>query len=175
SVATVVDASHSVLRELADMKAAARTLAKSLSPRDEIAVVAFAAQAQLVLPFTRDRALLERAMASPALAQVADSTQSNIYQAVYLTARELFQDRPGRKAIVLLTDGQDSGLGLSWDPASATLPPASARQNSGAKADRLTFEDLARELAAAGVEGYATSPHTRPSARTGPRPAHDTA
>jgi len=166
SVALVLDASPSVFRELAGMKAAARTLAKYLSPRDEIAVVAFAAQAQLVLPFTRDRALLERAMASPALAQVADSTQSNIYQAVYLTARELFQDRPGRKAIVLLTDGQDSGLGLSWDPASATLPPAGARQNSGAKADRLTFEDLARELAAAGVEVYAISTQPRPRAMT---------
>ena len=166
SVALVLDASPSVFRELAGMKAAARTLAKYLSPRDEIAVVAFAAQAQLVLPFTRDRALLESAMTSPALAQVADSTQSNIYQAVYLTARELFQDRAGRKAIVLLTDGQDSGLGLSWDPASATLPPAGVRQNSSAKADRLTFEDLARELAAAGVEVYAISTQPRPRAMT---------
>jgi len=160
SVALVLDASPSVFRELVEMKAAARRLAKYLSPRDEIAVVAFAAQAQLVLPFTRDRALLESAMASPALAQVADSTQSNIYQAVYLTARELLQDRAGRKAIVLLTDGQDSGLGLGWDPASAMLPPPGVRQN------RLTFEDLARELAAAGVEVYAISTQPRPRAMT---------
>src|SRR3989441_2628817 len=110
SVALVLDASPSVFRELAGMKAAVRTLAKYLSPRDEIAVVAFAAQAQLVLPFTRDRALLESAMASPALAQVADSTQSNIYQAVYLTARELFQDRAGRKAIVLRSEEHTSEL-----------------------------------------------------------------
>ena len=164
SVALVLDASPSVFRELADMKAAARTLAKYLSSRDEIAVVAFAAQAQLGLPFTRDRALLERAMASPALAQVADSTQSNIYQAVYLTARELFRDRAGRKAIVLLTDGQDSGLGLGWDPASAMPPPAGVLQS--AKSDRLTFEDLARELAAAGVEVYAISTQPRPRAMT---------
>ncbi len=166
SVALVLDASPSVFRELAEMKAAARRLAKYLSPRDEIAVVAFAAQAQLVLPFTRDRALLERAMASPVLAQVADSTQSNIYRAVYLTTRELFRDRAGRKAIVLLTDGQDSGLGLGWDPASAMPSPAGGPQNSGVKADRLTFEDVARELAAAGVEVYAISTQPRPRPMT---------
>ncbi len=158
-VALVVDASPSVFRELNEMKAAARALAATLAPRDEVAVVAFAGQAQLLLPFSRDRAMLERVFGSRELAQVANSAQSNIYQAVYLTARELFRGRTGRKAIVLLTDGQDSGLALSWDP-------AGAGPQRGAKADRLTFEDVARELAAAGVELYAISTQPRPRAMT---------
>ena len=78
--------------------------------------MAFADQTHLLLPFSRDRNLLAAALASPELARVANSSQSFIYQAVYLTARELFRGRSGRKAIVLLTDGQDSGLGLTWDP-----------------------------------------------------------
>lgn len=159
SIALVLDASPSVFRELTEMKAAARTLAKEISLQDEVAVVAFAGETQLLLPFSRDRILLERAIASPALAQVADSRESNIYQAVYFAARELFRGRTGRKAIVLLTDGQDSGLGLGWNPTSALPQP-------GQRANRLAFEDVARELAADGVEVYAISTQPRPRAMT---------
>ena len=159
SIALLLDASPSVFREFAEMKAAARALSEGLAPADDVALAAFAGSTYLLLPFTRDRALLERAIASPALKQVANSSESNIYQAIYLAARELFRGRTGRKALVVLTDGQDSGLGLGWDPASALPPP-------GEKANRLTFEDVARELAAAGVEVYAISTQTRPKAMT---------
>ncbi len=158
-IALAIDASPSVFRELDRMKAAARALAEKLSPLDDVAVVAFAAQAHLLLPFSRDRALLERAIASPELARVANFRESNIYRAIYLTARELFRNRSSRKAILLLTDGQDSGLGLTWD-ASSALPQA------GERANRLAFEDVARELAAAGVELYAISTQPRPRAMT---------
>lgn len=159
SIVLVLDMSPSIYRQFADMKAAARSLSARLSPQDEVAVVAFAAQAHLLLPFSRDRALLARALASPELARVANSDESNIYRAVYLTARELFAGRQGRKAILLLTDGQDSGLGLSWELASAA-PPAEVA------GDRLTFEDVARELTADGVELYAISTENRPRAMT---------
>jgi VWFA-related protein len=78
---------------------------------------------------------------------------------VYLVASELFRDRTGRKAIILLTDGQDSGLGLSWDPASMQPRP-------GAQNNRLTFEDVARKLAAEGVELYVISTQNRPRGMT---------
>ncbi len=161
NVALVFDASPSVFRELEEMKTAARELTLHLAPLDEVAVVAFASEAQLLVPFSRDRRLLERAMDSSALARVADSPRSNIYQAIFLTARELFRTRPGRKAIVVLTDGQDSGLGLGWDPASAA-----PRVGAGEDPNRLSFEDVARELAADGVELHAVSTQTRPRAMT---------
>jgi len=44
------------------------------------------------------------------------------------------------ETIVLLTDGQDSGLGLTWDA-------SSAQPREGAAASRLAFDDVARELA----------------------------
>jgi Ca-activated chloride channel family protein len=159
SIVLVLDASPSIFRELAQMKTAARALAEKLSPLDEVAVVSFSAQAHLLLPFSRDRAALEKALDSNALARVEDSSKSNIYQAVYLAAAELFRGRTGRKAIVLLTDGEDSGLGLTWDPYTAA-------PKTGKDADRLTFEDVARALAAAGIELYAVSTATRPKAMT---------
>ena len=110
SIALVIDASPSIYRELGQMREAARSLSNSLGSQDEVAVVAFSDQAHLLLPFSRDRGLLAAALGSPELARVANSSQSFIYQAVYLTARELFADRAGRKAIVLLTDGPGQRL-----------------------------------------------------------------
>lgn len=156
SIAVVMDASPSIYRELREMRAAARALAEVLAPQDEIGVVAFSREAHLLLPLTRDRALLERALQSPELARVANESTSNIYRAVYLTARDLLKGRSGRKAILLLTDGQDSGLGLNWNPASAGAQP-------GETSGRLSFEDVVRELAAEEIEVYAisTEPHPR--------------
>ena len=160
SVALVIDASPSVLRDIEEMKAAAQTLARELETQDEVAVVSFDADAYVLLPFSRDRAALGKAIERVNVARGPTAKRgSNIYEAVYLVAQELFRGRTGRKAIVLLTDGQDSGLGLSWSPDSA-LPKA------GDLRGRLTFEDVARTLAAAGVELQAVSTQPRPKAMT---------
>lgn len=158
SIALLLDDSPSIYRELGETREAARSLASSLGPDDEVAVAAFADQTHLLLPFSRDRTLLAAALASPALKVVANSSQSFIYQAVYLTARELFRGRSGRKAIVLLTDGEDSGLGLTWDP-------ASMKARAGA-ASPLAFDDVARELASQGIALYVISTESRPRSMT---------
>lgn len=159
AIALVLDASPSVYRELGEMRDAARSLTANLASQDEVAVTAFARQAHLLLPLTRDRTLLERALASPELARVANENTSNIYEAVYVAARELFSGRAGRKAILLLSDGQDSELGLRWDPASAIPRP-------GEVSGRLTFEDVIRELSPAGIEVYVISTQPHPKAMT---------
>jgi Ca-activated chloride channel homolog len=158
SIALIIDASPSIYRELGTMRGVAQSLAMSLKPEDEVAVVAFAAETHLLLPFSRDRNLLQAALTSPDLAQVANSSQSFIYQAVYLSVAGLFKDRQGRKAILLLTDGQDSGLGLTWNPAS--MAP-SAGANSP-----LAFQDVARGIAERGIELYVISTEPRPRAMT---------
>ncbi len=160
SVALVLDASPSVLRDIGEMKAAARTLAGELEAQDEVAVVSFDADAYLLLPFSHDRAALEKAIEQVNVARGPTAKRgSNIYEAVYLAAQELFRGRKGRKTIVLLTDGQDSGLGLSWSLESAQPQTGDAR-------GRLTFEDVARALAAAGVEVQAISTQPRPKGMT---------
>ena len=158
SIAVVLDASPSIYREFGEMREAAQSLSRSLAPEDEVAVVAFAGETHLLLPFSRNRQLLAAAFASTDLARVADSSQSFIYQAVYLSAQELFRGRAGRKAIVLLTDGQDSGLGLTWD--TRTMQP---RQGATSP---LAFEDVGRKLAAEGIELHVISTENRPHAMT---------
>lgn len=158
SIALIIDASPSIYRELGTMRGVAQSLAMSLKPEDEVAVVAFAGETHLLLPFSRDRSLLQAALTSPDLAQVANSSQSFIYQAVYLSAASLFKGRPGRKAILLLTDGQDSGLGLTWNPASM-LPSVGANST-------LAFQDIARGIAERGIELYVISTEPRPRTMT---------
>jgi len=160
SVALVIDASPSVLRDSEEMKRAADALIDALAPLDQAAVVDFSAHTYLQLPFSDAREQIRRAVARVDVrALLGDTGGSNIYQSVYLAARDLFPGRSGRKAILLLTDGQDSGLGLSFDPASAAPQP-------GRPADRLTFDDVVRKLAAEDIEIFAVSTETRPKVMT---------
>ena len=159
SIALVIDASPSIYRELSEMRGAAHALAENLSPLDEIAVVSFSSEAHLLLPFSKNRALLDRAIESKYLASVENSSESRIYESIFSTARELFLGRPGRKAIVVLTDGQDSGLGLTWDP-------RSAHSSTGAAASRLAFDDVARELGGDGIALFIVSTENRPHGMT---------
>ena len=161
SVALVIDASPSVLRDSDEMKRAALALVDGLAPADQVAVVDFSAHTYLQADFLNDRELIRRGIDRVDVHQLlGDVGGSNIYQAVYLTAAKVFLGgREGRKAIVLLTDGQDSGLGL-------TLDPATAAPRRGQPNNRLTFEDLARTLAAADIQVFAVSTENRPKIMT---------
>ncbi len=159
-VALVMDASPSVLRQSDEMKNAARALVDSLAASDQIAVIDFSAHTYLQLPFSNDWGLIRKAVARvDARSLLSDTGGSNIYESLFLTARELFTNRAGRKAIVVLTDGQDSGLGLTLDPASAVPRP-------GWPKDKLTFEDVARSLVAADIQVFAVSTESRPKIMT---------
>jgi len=160
SVALVIDASPSVLRDSAAMQKAAEALIDSLAPLDQAAVVDFSAHTYLQIPFSDQRELVHRAVARVDPRELlADTGGSNIYRAVYLAARELFPGGTGRKAIVLLTDGQDSGLGLTLDP--STMSP-----QRGESANRLTFDDVARLLAQQDIQLFAVSTENRPKIMT---------
>lgn len=159
SVALVIDASPSVLRDSEEMRQAAEALIGALAPLDQAAVVDFSAHTYLQLPFSDVREQIRRAVARVDPRDLlGDTGGSNIYEAVYLAARELFAGRTGRKAILLLTDGQDSGLGLTLDPAS--MAPRRIEP------DRLTFDDVARKLAAEDIQIFAVSTETRPRVMT---------
>lgn len=160
-IALVLDASPSEARSIADMKAAASALSAELAPQDQVAVLSFAGHTHLLLPFSTDRQDLETALSRVDLMRSLDEEGSNIYSAVYLAALKLFSGPHaphGRKAIILLTDGQDSGLKLTWDPASMFPPDNSANW--------LTFEDMVRQLSSAGVEVFAISTENRPERMT---------
>ena len=160
SIALVLDASPSVLPDSDTMKFAAQQLIANLSPVDEVAVVDFSEHTYLLLPFSRDRKLLEKAAAGVDVRKLfSDTGGSNIYRSVYLAANELFPGRTGRKAVILLTDGQDSGLGLNLDG-------EGVRPRRGDPPNRATFEDVVKALASQNIEIYAISTQNRPRVMT---------
>ena len=160
SVALVIDASPSVLPDAGAVQDAARGIADALAPRDEVAVVEFSAHSYVLAPFSHDRAEVESAIARVNVRELfGDKGGSNIYETVYLVAQKLFRGRTGRKAILLLTDGEDNGLGL-------TLASAGDEKDKGAFAWNLSFDDVVRGLASEGVEVYAVSTQHRPKVLT---------
>jgi VWFA-related protein len=160
SVALVIDASPSVLPDSDEMKQAADALIDSLAPLDQAALVDFSAHTYLLDPFSDARELVRRTVERIDIrALFGDTGGSNIYEAVYLTAERLFHGRTGRKAIVLLTDGQDSGLGLTLDPWSESV-------HEGQPQNRLTFDDVVRALASQDIQAFAVSTQNRPSVMT---------
>jgi len=159
SVAAVIDASPSVLPESDAMLRATKSLAGILAPRDEVAIVEFSAHSYVLLPFSRDRDLLESAISRVDVrALFGDTGGSNIYETLYLTAEKLFRGRTGRNAILLLTDGEDSGLGLSLDK------PTRAPPNENPP--KIAFDDVTRALAEDGIEVFAVETQNRPQIMT---------
>ena len=116
SVAIVIDSSGSMDTAMATAQEAAIEFAHSLRPGDRGAVVDFDTQVRLLQPFTADVGTLERAIRST----VADG-RTALYDAVHRSLQELDAlpvsdpDRPDRRAIVLLSDGEDTSSRIGFD------------------------------------------------------------
>ncbi|MQA00924.1 MAG: VWA domain-containing protein [Dehalococcoidia bacterium] len=104
----VIDVSGSMEGEmLARAKASAASLVESLGAGDAAAVLSFADRAEVVQPMTSDRAALLAAI--DGLAALGNTT---LYDAVDTAVRVAEEAGYARRAVVLLSDGQDFG-GLS--------------------------------------------------------------
>lgn len=104
NVIMLVDASESIAPELPMIKEAARTFARSLiRPTDRLAVVAFNQRRIWLTGFTSD---INQIGAS--LELIKPIGQTHLYDAVIEMLFEL-QKLPGRKALVVLTDGVNQG------------------------------------------------------------------
>ncbi|HEX9000320.1 MAG TPA: VWA domain-containing protein [Blastocatellia bacterium] len=105
-VVLLIDTSSSTAHELEDFKAAALRFINQLDPEDKICLIRFDDVVELVQDWTSNRATLKRAMNR---LQTGMFTKFN--DALYLAAREQLGKVKGRKAVIVLTDGIDSGRG----------------------------------------------------------------
>ncbi len=124
SLAIVLDTSASMEGRLPLARAAAARLVEALGPADEAEVVQFADRVEVQHGFTTEReALLD------AIGRTRAGGSTALYNAVYVTAREL-ESRgrgsvPRRRAMVVLSDGQDTASRLGDDQVIDTLRRAS--------------------------------------------------
>lgn len=110
TVILLIDYSESMLEELPVVKEAARQFAKTLlRPQDRIAVVGFNQRAFWLTGFTNN---FEAAAAS--VDRVKPIGETHLYDTVIEMLFEL-QRQPGRRALVVLTDGVDQGSKFTLD------------------------------------------------------------
>ncbi len=103
SLGLVIDTSGSMRRKLSKVVAAAKSLMRQGHPEDEYFLVEFKGEAELVEDFTQDVALIHEA-----LENMIASGQTALLDAVYLSVEHAQKyGRHRRKAILLITDGED--------------------------------------------------------------------
>lgn len=103
-VVLMVDASSSVAKNLDDFRRAAEGFAGRLAAEDRISLIKFDDRVELLQDWTRSRYQLHRA-----LGRVEAGMFTRFHDALILASREQFGQTKSRRAVIVLTDGIDSG------------------------------------------------------------------
>lgn len=107
SVALLLDCSASMVPNMRVAQEAGTRFVRALRPGDLAEVVQFNDRVQMLQDFTGDQAALEAALRS-----ARPSGATVLYNALYVTLKELRMqgspDAPRRRAVVLLSDGEDT-------------------------------------------------------------------
>lgn len=106
NIALLLDTSRSTEGVLDDIKKAAKNFLKELRPQDRAIIISFDYAVQSLSPLTNDRKILEQAIKN---AKVGDYFGTLLNDAVMEAAEQTLRPVNGRKAIILLTDGEDAG------------------------------------------------------------------
>ena len=104
SVALLLDLSLSTKNKLDDIKHTAIEFTKLLQPRDRVLVVAFDDKVRFIGDFTGDQKELEHSIKA-----LKTGYLTSLYDAIDETIKTKLLKTTGRKAIVVMSDGVDSG------------------------------------------------------------------
>ena len=112
----MVDASSSVASNLDDFRRAAEGFAGRLAPEDRISLIKFDDKVQLLQDWTKSRFQLRRA-----LTRLEPGMFTRFNDALLLAAREQYRSTSSRRAVIVLSDGIDSGRGTTLEAALKAL------------------------------------------------------
>lgn len=107
-VVLMIDSSSSVARNLEDFRRAVTGFAGRLAAEDRISLIKFDDRVELLQDWTQSRVQLGRS-----LRRIVPGVFTRFNDALLLAAREQFRTARGRHAIIVLTDGIDSGRGYA--------------------------------------------------------------
>lgn len=103
SVALLLDSSGSTEAALEQIKSAALAFIGNLRPQDRVMVVSFNDSVEVLSELTSNTAKLAAAVRSIKAGQF-----TQVYEAVYTAVWERMREIPGRKAVIVFTDGIDT-------------------------------------------------------------------
>ncbi|WP_044934660.1 VWA domain-containing protein [Pseudacidobacterium ailaaui] len=109
SIVLAVDTSGSVNKDLAIEKRAAHNFVHSLlRPQDSLDLIEFSDDVREVVPFTNKLSRIDYGIEN-----LRTGPATALYDAVYLSAQSL-NSRPGRKVLVLISDGGNTVKGVDY-------------------------------------------------------------
>ena len=111
-IVLMVDASSSVTSSLDDFRRAVEGFATKLAPEDRISLIKFDDRIELLQDWTQSKFQLHRA-----LNRIQAGMFTRFNDALLLAAREQFVSTKSRRAVIVLTDGIDSGRGSAFEVA----------------------------------------------------------
>jgi Ca-activated chloride channel family protein len=112
----LLDTSASMQGNLGIAQEAAIGFARELGPEDQAAVIEFDSTVSVLQSFTNDRTAIERA-----IRHTEANGSTALYNAVYIALKELnktareVRGQPRRRALVLLSDGDDTSSLIAFD------------------------------------------------------------
>jgi Ca-activated chloride channel family protein len=140
SCALLLDTTGSMYAALPALKSAAMRFIGDLRPVDSVAVYSFSESVSLLEPFTSDKGAAKRAvMGTRAAGQTA------LYDALTRVSRDL-ASRPGKKVIVVFTDGEDNLSTLASGLAVRRMKTIGTPVYTIAQGQALLYQGLLKQL-----------------------------
>jgi len=128
NVVLMLDASGSVISEINSLRDAATHFVSQLSPEDKTSVIEFHTNVELIQDWTDKVDDVKHALAwrfKPGMVQTKRGGftygSTALYDALFSAADEQLAKVEGRRAIILLTDGDDTSSKLTYEQAMASI------------------------------------------------------
>ncbi|HSF23571.1 MAG TPA: VWA domain-containing protein, partial [Blastocatellia bacterium] len=133
NVVLMLDASGSIVSEIASIRDAAMRFVNQLGPEDKVSVIEFHSKVELIQDWTSKADDVRHALSwrfKPGMVQTKEGRTeygtTALYDALYSTAEELLTKVEGRKALIILTDGDDTSSKVTFEQALASIVRSSA-------------------------------------------------
>ena len=128
NVVLMLDASGSVVSEINSLRDAAMHFVGQLGPEDKVSVIEFHTNVELIQDWTAKADDVRHALSwrfKPGMVQTKQGSftygSTALYDAVYSAADEQLAKVEGRKAIILLTDGDDTSSKVTYEQALTSI------------------------------------------------------
>lgn len=110
SLGVLFDTSGSMVDKIEDVRDAVEHFVKSVAPGDEIFLVRFSSDAELVQDFTDDRRRILRA-----IDRLKPRGSTALYDAVLMGLQRVAEGKHNRRALMLVTDGNDTSSSVNLE------------------------------------------------------------
>lgn len=121
NVVLMLDASGSVAGEIPSLRDAAMQFVEKLGPEDKVSIIEFHTDVELIQDWTSKSDEVRHSLSwrfKPGMVRTKDGhTQygsTSLYDAIYAAAEDQLSKVGGRKAIILLTDGDDTSSKVTY-------------------------------------------------------------